>query len=133
MSKYYDAGDIDLDDEIVLDSKDNRITESRVQEMAEHAAENNKVAKLRNAGFSVNVIAADRFSMSRGNYLLVHGRKELTDGYVTYQFDATGGMVVVRYADLDDETGGLIPPHISVFRTPDEVVNEAVRVAENDE
>jgi hypothetical protein len=37
MSSYYDGGDIDLDDEIVLDSNGERITEDRAAEMAEDA------------------------------------------------------------------------------------------------
>jgi hypothetical protein len=37
MTKYVDAGDIDLDEEVVLDSNGNRITEARAEEMAEHA------------------------------------------------------------------------------------------------
>jgi hypothetical protein len=37
MTKYVDAGNIDLDDEVVLDSNGNRITEARAEEMAEHA------------------------------------------------------------------------------------------------
>jgi hypothetical protein len=36
MNRYYDAGDIDLDEEVVLDSKGNRIDEVRASEMAEH-------------------------------------------------------------------------------------------------
>ena len=37
MAKYIDAGDIDLDEEVVLDSRSNRITEAVAEEMAEHA------------------------------------------------------------------------------------------------
>ncbi|RIQ13243.1 ribbon-helix-helix domain-containing protein [Jiangella rhizosphaerae] len=37
MAKYIDGGDIDLDEEVVLDSRGNRITEAIAEEMAEHA------------------------------------------------------------------------------------------------
>jgi len=37
MTRYVDGGDIDLDEEVVLDSNGNRVTEARAQEMAEHA------------------------------------------------------------------------------------------------
>lgn len=37
MPKYSDAGDIDLDQEVVLDSQGERITEARAQEIAEDA------------------------------------------------------------------------------------------------
>lgn len=34
MTKYVDAGDVDLDEEVVCDSNGNRITEARAEEMA---------------------------------------------------------------------------------------------------
>jgi hypothetical protein len=37
MTRYVDGGDIDLDEEVVLDSNGNRITEAHAHEMAEHA------------------------------------------------------------------------------------------------
>lgn len=37
MSKYYDAGDVDLDEDVVLDSNGDRITEARAEEMSEDA------------------------------------------------------------------------------------------------
>lgn len=37
MSRYYDAGDVDLDEEVVLDSHGDRITEARAEEMGDEA------------------------------------------------------------------------------------------------
>lgn len=37
MAKYIDGGNIDLDEEVVLDSRGNRITEAIAEEMVEHA------------------------------------------------------------------------------------------------
>jgi predicted HicB family RNase H-like nuclease len=36
MTEYYDAGDIDLDEEVVLDHNGKRISEARAQEWAEY-------------------------------------------------------------------------------------------------
>jgi LDH2 family malate/lactate/ureidoglycolate dehydrogenase len=37
MTKYYDAGDIDLDEEVVLDHTGRRITETRARQWADEA------------------------------------------------------------------------------------------------
>lgn len=54
MAKYIDGGDIDLDQEIVQDSRGNRVTEAVAEEMVEHALKRPRGRPPLNAGVTGN-------------------------------------------------------------------------------